>query len=196
MMQIYNLRNYWDLTEMASELGSCDFDDIYDDDQKDEFVNDLAVDWARENTWQDLLEMLQEVPTGSEFYRYSYGEWTSLDDDDFYSDRDDFISGLYDDGEIVDAQEGLCDYESISEYIDTYWNGHEYTDPNYHRNDEDEEDYEEYEEVIEEYEEDDELEAEEVSKSIVSDMVRSSLQSIGESESQPMSLGDFYKGGK
>lgn len=60
----------------------CDIcDDIYSEDEKDEFIEGAVVDWARDMPYQDLLSELQKVPIDicEYYYRNDYDEFEEAD---------------------------------------------------------------------------------------------------------------------
>lgn len=70
----------------------CDFcDNIYDEDGKDSFYNNLLVDMASgANDWQDLFRQLSDIPEGYDYYildNYS-GDMRIADYDDFQEIKD------------------------------------------------------------------------------------------------------------
>lgn len=77
---------YWyDLMDFCSDQG-CDYlDTVYDEDEKDEYLNENIVRMA-ENVvdWSELRDFLESIPTGYDFYvRTAYNEWKPLDNDTF-----------------------------------------------------------------------------------------------------------------
>lgn len=63
----------------------CDMlDDVYDGDEMDECINECLVDWASNDTWQELYDRLGDIPSGYDWYRNDdYDGWVGLDDYDF-----------------------------------------------------------------------------------------------------------------
>ena len=76
--------NSWgDLIDFCNE-NNLDFtEDIYDEESRDNDIDEMLVDWARENNWQELYNILDRIQTGYEYYRYDYGDWEGLGDADF-----------------------------------------------------------------------------------------------------------------
>lgn len=80
-------------------------EDVYDEDERDEQINNCLMDWAREDSWGELYRRLDSIPTGYEWYCYNeYGEWFPLDDGDFETYKRDVLEWA-DDNEIWDADE-------------------------------------------------------------------------------------------
>lgn len=77
-----------DLIDFCRDNRMDDFvEDIYDEEARNDYINECLVDWARDNTWDELYSILDRIPTGYEYYRYDYGDWDGLTDDDFYDDK-------------------------------------------------------------------------------------------------------------
>lgn len=88
----------------------CDLlDDVHDDGTRDDYINECLIDWAREDSWQDLWSRLDAIPTGYDWYcDAGYGEWYGLDDSDFDSYRNDVL-GWADDNDVWDEDEEEAD---------------------------------------------------------------------------------------
>lgn len=96
---------FGDLKSFCYDEGCSILENVYDDEERDEQINDCLVDWAREDSWEALHRRLDDIPTGYEWYCYDdYGEWRGLDDDDFESYKRDVLEWA-DDDEIWDANE-------------------------------------------------------------------------------------------
>lgn len=109
-----NITDWWELIDFCSDE-SCDIcDNIYSSDARDEEINEYQLtDWARNNTWQNLYSLLENIPTGYDYYRLDeYGDWEALDDDDFDDYKDDVLNwaddrGVFDED---DDEEDPADY--------------------------------------------------------------------------------------
>lgn len=73
---VENILDYYDLTQFCEENGLSSLDDVYDRDQWDEWVEDRLVDWARNNSWRDLYNILCDCDNddGYDYYQYDDGE--------------------------------------------------------------------------------------------------------------------------
>lgn len=93
-------------------------DDVYDEDRKDEYFDSELVEYARNaESWQDMLEYLQDIPTGGDYYiRDDYDEWREADDDDFCSYKDDILE-WGDNGDVWDEDEEEYDdgYDEVDD---------------------------------------------------------------------------------
>lgn len=87
-----------------NDCGICD--DIYDDESKDDYINEHLSDMADDaDSWQSLYRTLDDIPTGYDYYRLDdYGEFNGLDDDDFEDYKNDVLEWM-DDNEYWDEDE-------------------------------------------------------------------------------------------
>lgn len=95
----------------------CDIcEDIYSEEAKDDHFNNDLVEMARNaNDWEELLETLNDIPTGYDYYICNeYDEFRGADEDDFDSYKDDVLEWM-DDGEYWDEYD---EEEEPEEYID------------------------------------------------------------------------------
>lgn len=97
-------------------------EDVYTEDAKDEYFDDILVDMARDaGSWQELYDRLEKIPTGYDYYiRDDYGDFEGADDDDFDSHYEDVLEYM-DDNEYWDDDDGDEDYEEEpvrEEYVD------------------------------------------------------------------------------
>ena len=108
--------DFSDLKDWCSEH-SCEYcDDVYDDYAKNDRINEDLVDWARECTWEELYSILDNIPTGYDWYTYNdYGEWSPADFDSYKSwcrdwgiENDEFYNPEYED---EDEDEDVDPYE-------------------------------------------------------------------------------------
>lgn len=86
-----NVENFSDLIVFCCDEG-CDIcDDVVDSDYWDEWIDDNLVDWARNDSWRDLMSRLNELDedSGYTFYIYDdyYCEYKGVDDDGDDFDR-------------------------------------------------------------------------------------------------------------
>lgn len=87
-----------------NDCGICD--DIYDDESKDDYINEHLSDMADDaDSWQSLYRTLDDIPTGYDYYRLDdYGEFNGLGDDDFEDYKDEVLEWM-DDNEYWDEDE-------------------------------------------------------------------------------------------
>lgn len=115
--------NSWsELISFCDEYG-CDYcSDIYDEEQRDDVLNGRMYERARQDSWRDVYEWLDEIETGYDYYREDdYGDFVGLDDSEFDSYKDDVLSwmdinGYWDDEELEDEDDEI--EESASEPIE------------------------------------------------------------------------------
>lgn len=87
-----------------NDCGICD--DVYDDESKDDYINEHFSDMADDaDGWQSLYRTLDDIPTGYDYYRLDdYGDFNGLDDDDFEDYKNDVLEWM-DDNEYWDEDE-------------------------------------------------------------------------------------------
>lgn len=102
---VENIRDWSDLLQFCNEYG-CDYcSDVYDDDEKDSYINDSIVSMARDaDDWQHLYSQLCEIPTGCDYYILDGSYWREADDSDFVEYKLDIIAwgdgeGIWDEDE-------------------------------------------------------------------------------------------------
>lgn len=69
-----------DLIEFCADV-DCDLlCDVYDSEGRDDYINqNLLYDWARELDWELVRNILDDIPTGYDYYYYD-GDWTGISD--------------------------------------------------------------------------------------------------------------------
>lgn len=100
---VYDFRELMDFC-YDNDCGICD--DIYDDESKDEYINEHLSDMAdNADDWQSLYRTLDDIPTGYDYYRLDdYDDFNGLDDDDFDDYKNDVLEWM-DDNEYWDEGE-------------------------------------------------------------------------------------------
>ena len=76
--------NDWDeLLDFCYDNDIYTCEDIHTDAQKDEYIENNLVEWARTSTWKELYNILDDIPDESNWYVINdYGEiWEATDDD-------------------------------------------------------------------------------------------------------------------
>lgn len=107
-----NVTSFYDLKDFCNDEDCNLLEDVYDEEGRDDFINDCLMDWARDDSWQDLYNRLDSIPTGYDWYRYDdYGDWCSLDDEDFEEYKNDVLewadnNGVWDDDEEDTDEDG------------------------------------------------------------------------------------------
>lgn len=81
-------------------------DDIYDDESKDDYINEHLSDMADDaEDWKSLYCTLRDIPSGYDYYRLDdYGEFNGLDGADFEDYKDEVLEWM-DDNEYWDEDE-------------------------------------------------------------------------------------------
>lgn len=100
---VYDFRELMDFC-YDNDCGICD--DIYDDESKDEYINEHLSDMAdNADDWQSLYRTLDDIPTGYDYYRLDdYDDFNGLGDDDFDDYKNDVLEWM-DDNEYWDEDE-------------------------------------------------------------------------------------------
>lgn len=110
------------LIDFCNDEG-CDYlDNIYTEDARDDYINEYQLeDWARNNTWRNLYDLLDDLRSDYDYYRIDeYGDWVGLDDYDFDDYKDDVLRwaddrGIFDE---EDEEEDPADYGIEDEEVD------------------------------------------------------------------------------
>lgn len=106
-----NVTSFDDLKDFCYNEDCSLLEDVYDEEGRDDVINECLMDWARDDSWQDLYNRLDNIPTGYDWYRYDdYGDWCSLDDEDFEEYKNDVLewadnNDIWDDDEEDDEEE-------------------------------------------------------------------------------------------
>lgn len=118
---IEDVNNFYDLRDFCWGNDCYECDNVFDEEGRDDYVNEHLVDWARDaDNWEDLQEQLNDIATGYDFYRINdYGELEGLDDYDFESYKDDVLSwgdnhDIWDEDE-EEEEEVEEDYSDVEE---------------------------------------------------------------------------------
>lgn len=83
---INDIECWCELIDFCNDEGCYECEDIYDSEQRDDFLNEEVENIARNETWREMLETLQGFADGSGYDYYikdNYGDFVGLDDDDF-----------------------------------------------------------------------------------------------------------------
>lgn len=112
---IREIQTWSDLLDFCYDNDCTYCEDIYSEDSRDEYINEnTLIDMAGELTWREMLDWLNDIPTGYDYYRYDYNVWYAVDDEDFNIYKDDVLSWadnnqIWDDEDEYDEDE----YEDI-----------------------------------------------------------------------------------
>lgn len=118
---IEDVRDFDELRNFCCDNDCDECEDVYDEEERDDYINEHLVDWARDaSDWDDLLSRLNGIDTDYEFYRIDgHGDLVELDGYDFdhyksnvldWGDRND----IWDEDE-EEEEEIEEDYSSVEE---------------------------------------------------------------------------------
>lgn len=114
--EFLEISEWADLVDFCYENNLYMCDDVYDDGQKDEWINDRLYDWARELNWRELYDRLNEIPDSSDWYILDdYGDFCEAGDEEFEEYKENILeaadeNGLFDDEEEEYEEDSLEDY--------------------------------------------------------------------------------------
>ena len=109
--------DFGDLKDWCSEHECEICDDIYSEDDMNYQINENLVEWAREYTWEELYRILDSIPTGENWYRWSdYAEWVYADSD-FDDYKEDVRQWGIRNGEFNENSFDDDDEEEVDPYI-------------------------------------------------------------------------------
>jgi hypothetical protein len=123
---IDEINNWWELIDFCNDEG-CDYlDNVYTAEARDDYINDYQLgDWARDNSWRILRDILDDLYDGYEYYKLDdWGDWMYLNDEDFESYKSDVLDWarqnyVFDEDEEEDpADYGIEDEEVNDEEVE------------------------------------------------------------------------------
>ena len=82
---IDTVNEWWELIDFCSDE-DCDIcNDIYSDDERDDYINQRLSDIAgNAGDWRSLRDELYDITTGYDYYLYNdWTDWIGLTDEDF-----------------------------------------------------------------------------------------------------------------
>lgn len=83
-----NVTTFWELLDWCGETGCYLYDEVVSEESYNSWINEDMDSRIRDGaSWQDMLDWLNELPSGYDYYRYSEysSEWCGLTDYDFDS---------------------------------------------------------------------------------------------------------------
>lgn len=105
-----SVNDWWELKDFCSEIGCEHCDCIIDDDGLDEEIEYALGEYLRDYNWREIRDMLDDIPTGYDWYRCDGSfDYVGLDDDDFDSYKDDVLDWA-DDHDVWDEDEDDEEY--------------------------------------------------------------------------------------
>jgi len=112
--------SWYDLAEFCDDMGCSYFENLYDGDQVESYIDEVLSDKARHDSWRDVRDWLNSMPDNcnGDYYRLDdYGEFVEMDDYDFRELCDEIISyaderDLWEEEEV---EEEITEEEEIEE---------------------------------------------------------------------------------
>ena len=82
---IQNVTTWSELRSFCDDYECSVCSEVYSQDELDDYFNERLVDMARDaSDWSDLLESLEDIPTGASYYiRDDDGDFSEADERDF-----------------------------------------------------------------------------------------------------------------
>ena len=121
---IEDVKSWGDLVDFCNEVCVDYCDDIYSDEQKDDWINEHLYDICEDATWQDVLCTLRSVPEGYDYYLKDEDYWMGFlglsdDEDLFYRRKEEILEYMDEYGYWEDDEEDEIDDESNEFEVDT-----------------------------------------------------------------------------
>ena len=85
---IENINDWENLISFCNDY-ECDVcNDVYDPEQRDEYIDDNLYELVQEECWGEVRDLLNEIPTENDYYKNngSYLDWTGLDNEDDFEE--------------------------------------------------------------------------------------------------------------
>lgn len=121
---IDDVTSWSELIEFCGDNGCYCCEDVYDEYDRDSYINENLVDMARNaDNWESLKETLEDITTGYDYYRRDDGgEWYGLDDSDFDDYKDDVLEwaddhDVFEDEEEEDPDDYFCEDDEDDDFV-------------------------------------------------------------------------------
>lgn len=117
---IDGVTSWSELVDFCNDEGLDHCDDIYSDEQKDDWVNEHLDDICEDATWQDVLCTLRSVPEGYDYYLKDEDYWMefrglSNDEDLFYHRKEEILEYMDEHGRWEEDDEDEIDEDDVFE---------------------------------------------------------------------------------
>lgn len=124
-----DISTYGELFDLADEIGNeTILEDVMSSDQYNEDIDEYYLgDWANNNSWRQLRDILNDLPEGYDwYYRDDYGEFYGTNDGDehFYYLKDEFFNFMIDNDLFDDDESEEADDEPNNEEFSGDEEGH------------------------------------------------------------------------
>lgn len=90
---IDEVNDWWELIDFCNEYECSYCEDVYSEESRDDYINEDLVDMARNaDSWSSLLDILNDITTGYDYYRRTdYDDWEGLGDYEFNDYKNDVL---------------------------------------------------------------------------------------------------------
>ena len=80
------------LIDFCNDVGCPVCDQFYTEDSMDDYINECLPEWARDNNWYELRDLLESIPTGFDWYYLDDdGDWLGYYDGNVYDFKEDAL---------------------------------------------------------------------------------------------------------
>ena len=110
-----DIGSWWELIDFCQDYECSYCDDVYSEGSRDNYIDDDLEYMAENNGWMTIRDILNDIPTGYEYYHRKDGEWFGLDDDDL----EDYKTDILEWGDINDIWDEEEEEEGEPWYAET-----------------------------------------------------------------------------
>lgn len=114
---IQNVTTWSELRSFCYDYECSVCSEVYSQDELDDYFNERLVDMARDaSDWSNLLESLEDIPTGASYYiRDDDGDFSEADESDFDDLKDEVLEWADYEEVFDDCDEDEEDYDDEEE---------------------------------------------------------------------------------
>ncbi len=114
--EFLEIEDWYDLTDFCYNNSIYTCDDVYSDEQKDNYIEEHLDEWASDYKWRDLLNLLDGIPDSADWYIIDdYREISEATDEDFEYYKERTLEEA-DDKDLFDEDDEPYEEESIEDY--------------------------------------------------------------------------------
>ena len=117
---IDNITEWYELKDFCNDF-DCDVcEDIYDDDDYDDYVEEDVRDAVGECSWREIRDLLCDLPSGYDYYRRNGNlDYDGMDNDDFEDYKEQALEWGDDYGVWEDEEEEDEEYADADDFLDS-----------------------------------------------------------------------------